>query len=114
MQIFPSTIAAFVDKATGIIKTPWIQYLQQFTQAPPKFIPVNVGISPFSYQAKEPGYVSIVGGVNVGSDLTTNFNKLSPAPTINVASNATIAQLQITPASGTATLWTIKASVKRS
>lgn len=67
-----------------------------------------------NYGCEEIAYVSIVGGVNVGSDLTTNFNKLSPAPTINVASNATIAQLQITPASGTATLWTIKASVKRS
>lgn len=61
MQILPNALAKFVDQ-TGRIITPWIQYLQQFTQAPPKFVQVAVDISPFSYTAKEPGYVIVKGG----------------------------------------------------
>lgn len=61
MQIFPNTIAKFVD-TLGRISQPWIQYLQQFTQAPPNFILVSVSASPFSYTAKEPGSVVITGG----------------------------------------------------
>lgn len=60
MQTFPNTLARFVDNERVI--TPWIQYLQQFTQAPPKFVDITVDISPFSYTAKEPGYVVVSGG----------------------------------------------------
>lgn len=61
MQIFPSTIQKFTDKAGQILK-PWIQYLQQFTQAPPNIINLTVSSSPFSYTAKETGFVYIIGG----------------------------------------------------
>lgn len=61
MQIFPNTIQDFVNSAGRILK-PWIQYLQQFTQSPPNFINLTVGSSPFSYSAKEPGYIYIFGG----------------------------------------------------
>lgn len=61
MQIIPNSLARLVDQ-TGRVLTPWIQYLQQFTQAPPKFIAVTVDISPFSYTAKEPGYVVVGSG----------------------------------------------------
>lgn len=62
MQILPSTLARLVD-TTGKILSPWIQYLQQFTIAPPNIMTLNVGISPFSYVAKEPGNVVVTGGV---------------------------------------------------
>ena len=62
MLTLPNQVSAFVDKAGRII-TPWVQYLQQFTQAPPNVMAVTVTASPFSYIAKEPGYVHIDGGV---------------------------------------------------
>lgn len=62
MQIMPNSLARFVDRATGFILQPWIAYLQQFTQAPPRFVQVIVDISPFSYTAKEPGFVVISDG----------------------------------------------------
>lgn len=58
MVPFYNTGARFVD-AAGRILRPWIQYLQQFTTAPPAFMPITVGASPFSYTAKEPGNVYI-------------------------------------------------------
>lgn len=62
MQIMPNSVARFVDRATGFILQPWISYLQQFTQAPPPFVQITVDISPFSYTAKEPGFVIVRGG----------------------------------------------------
>lgn len=62
MQIFPSAIAPFVNKA-GKILQPFISYLQQFTIPPSNILAVIVGTSPFSYQAKEPGNVFVTGGV---------------------------------------------------
>lgn len=56
MQPLNNLAAPFVDKAGKLIK-PWIQFLQQFVQAPPPIIAV---VSP--YVAKEPGYVVITGG----------------------------------------------------
>lgn len=56
-----SLVAPFVDKANKLIQ-PWQAFLQQFVQAPPKFLPLIVGVSPFAYQAVEPGFVSINGG----------------------------------------------------
>lgn len=60
MQPFPNMVQPFVDKLGKIIK-PWNRYLQQFTQAPPPFMLVT-GASPFSYTAKEPGYLIITAG----------------------------------------------------
>ena len=75
MQTFPNIVARFIGNGGNIIK-PWIQYLQQFTIAPPKFIDVSVGSSPFSYTAKEPGYVYYVGGVVTGISLTRGSDTL--------------------------------------
>lgn len=61
MQPFPNIVARFVSP-TGTVVQPWIQYLQQFTQAPPPVTAVVVGASPFSYVAREPGNVIITGG----------------------------------------------------
>jgi len=57
----PSQLAPLVDNFGKILR-PWTQYLQQFTQAPPKFMTVIVTASPFSYKVKEPGSVAITGG----------------------------------------------------
>lgn len=57
----PSSLAAVVREG-GKITPPWQQYLQQFTQAPPNVLDITVGISPYSYQAKEPGNLAITGG----------------------------------------------------
>lgn len=61
MVPFSNTLAPFVDKAGKVLR-PWIQYLQQFTIAPPNIMSLTVGISPFSYVAKEPGNLVISGG----------------------------------------------------
>jgi hypothetical protein len=77
MQVLPNSLSRFVN-SLGNIVTPWIQYLQQFTQAPPPFGPITVDISPFSYTAVEPGFVIVRGGtvsaiaLDRGSD-TLNF-----------------------------------------
>lgn len=77
MQILPNSLARFVNKSGNIV-TPWIQYLQQFTQKPPPFVDIDVDISPFSYTAVEPGFVFVSGGtvsaiaLDRGSD-TLNF-----------------------------------------
>ena len=60
MQPFPNMVQPFVDKLGKVIK-PWNRYLQQFTQEPPPFILLS-GASPFSYIAKEPGYLIIEAG----------------------------------------------------
>lgn len=61
MQIFPNNLSRLVNQA-GTLLAPWIQYLQQFTQAPPNFVTLTVGPSPFSYIVKEPGNLIITGG----------------------------------------------------
>lgn len=62
MVPFYSTVARFVDE-TGRILSPFLEYLQQFTIAPPSFLDISVGISPFAYEAKEPGNVYINGAI---------------------------------------------------
>lgn len=57
----PNVLQDFVNKSGQII-VPWIQYLQQFTIAPPAFMDITVGSSPFEYEAEEPGNVFITGG----------------------------------------------------
>lgn len=69
MMPLPSQVSSFVDQAGRIIR-PWVQYLQQFTQAPPKIMDVTVTVSPFSYTAKEPGYLYIHGGTISAITLT--------------------------------------------
>jgi hypothetical protein len=61
MQLVPNLKARMVD-AAGLLQSPWNSFFQQFTQAPPAVIPITVGASPFEYQAKEPGLISISGG----------------------------------------------------
>lgn len=62
MQILPNTNSPFVNKLTGLLLSPWIQYLQQFTQSPPNFVTLDVTASPFRYVAKEPGYLHVYQG----------------------------------------------------
>lgn len=61
MQTFPSIAQRFVN-AAGIVLQPFIGYLQQFTIAPPAFVDITIGASPFDYEAQEPGFVRIRGG----------------------------------------------------
>lgn len=61
MQVFPNTLSRLTNNV-GKLLTPWIQYLQQFTQAPPKFVTLSVGRLAFAYVAKEPGFIYISGG----------------------------------------------------
>lgn len=75
MQIFPSVIQDFVDQSKKL-KEPWIQYLQQFTIAPPSFMDITVGTSPFEYEAKEPGNIFISGGTITGITLTRGTDTL--------------------------------------
>ncbi len=56
----PNLISPFVGKG-GKLLAPFIQYLQQFTQSPPNIADIIVVGSPFSYTAKEPGNISIIG-----------------------------------------------------
>lgn len=82
MVPFYSTIQRFIDNSGRIIQ-PWIAYLQQFTIAPPDFISITVGASPFSYVAKEPGNVYASGGTVSDISLKRGVN------TISVAANTT-------------------------
>lgn len=84
MQPLPSVLQDFIDQFKRI-KEPWVQYLQQFTIAPPAFIDITVGISPFEYQSKEPGNVYISNGIVSEITLTRGadiimfaFDTLSP------------------------------------
>lgn len=61
MLPLPNVLQEFVNRA-GIIKNPWIQYLQQFTIPPPNFIDVTLTGSPFEYVAREPGSLFVSGG----------------------------------------------------
>lgn len=70
---FPNTVAPIVNKL-GRILAPFNFYLQQFTQAPPKIADITVVGSPFSYTAKEPGNVSIIGGAT--AILTRGFSSV--------------------------------------
>jgi hypothetical protein len=59
MQIFPTTLARWLARN---IDNASVLYLQQFTQAPPRFAAITIDTSPFSYTAKEPGFVIIQSG----------------------------------------------------
>ena len=79
MQPFPSVIQNFVDTLQKI-KEPWVQYLSQFTIAPPPFVSVTVSASPFSYQAEEPGNLFISGGTVSGITLTRGADTITVFP----------------------------------
>lgn len=76
MQPFPNITQRFIN-ITGIIIQPWIGYLQQFTIAPPPFIDINVGASPFEYQAQEPGNIAISDGTVSSVTLTRGSDTIS-------------------------------------
>ena len=80
MTPLPSVLQAFVNSAKGIVE-PWIQYLQQFTIAPPAFADVIVGTSPFEYQAAEPGNLFISGGTVSLITLTRGTDTITVSPT---------------------------------
>ena len=87
----PNQISPFVNKFLNIV-SPWVQYLQQFTQAPPNIMSVTVSASPFSYVSKEPGYVHVNGGTVsvitlVRGAISLNFTGMKAIP---VAINDTV------------------------
>lgn len=75
MVPLPNLLAKFVDKI-GQIKAPWNSYLQQFTQAPPNFMPQTLSGSPFTYVASEPGTIAIEGGTVTTVTLTRGVNSI--------------------------------------
>ena len=76
MLPLPNVLQQFVNRA-GIVVTPWIQYLQQFTIAPPHFLDITLRGSPFEYVAKEPGNLFINGGVISLITLTRGIKTLT-------------------------------------
>lgn len=60
MQIFPNLTAKIVSQAGQLLK-PWVQYLQQFTQAPPNAMQSSVG----TFVAAEPGFLYVKGASSV-------------------------------------------------
>src|ERR1022692_3544058 len=56
MQPLPNLLAPLVE-ARGFLLRPWVQFLQQFVQQPPK---ISTVLGP--YTAKEPGYIIVTGG----------------------------------------------------
>ena len=79
MQPFPSVLQDFVDGVKKL-KNPWIQYLQQFTIAPPKFTDLTLDGSPFEYHAREPGNIFVSGGTVSGITLTRGVDTITVAP----------------------------------
>lgn len=60
MQIFPNLTWHLVSRTGNLLK-PWIQYFQQFTQAPPNAIKQTVG----TFTAVEPGFLYVKGAASV-------------------------------------------------
>ena len=79
MLPLPSVLQEFVDSGRKII-VPWVQYLQQFTIAPPSFMDITVGSSPFQYEAAEPGNLFITGGTVSGITLTRGADTITVFP----------------------------------
>ena len=59
--IIPRLDAPLVDNNL-LARPPWTTFFQQFVQAPSVAVSLLVGTSPFSYSAREPGQVAVVGG----------------------------------------------------
>lgn len=83
MQTFPSALSKFVN-AAGLILQPFIGYLQQFTIAPPAFMDITVGSSPFEYLSAEPGNIFITGGTVSGITLTRGPDTITIAPDTSI------------------------------
>lgn len=79
MQTLPSIVQRFVDGA-GKLLQPWHGYLSQFTTPPPPFLDITVGISPFAYEAKEPGFVFVSSGTVSDISLTRGSDTIIVAP----------------------------------
>lgn len=77
----PNNSNPIVDK-TGRNNPAWTQFLQQFVQVPPPVIALTVGVSPFSYEAKEPGTVAITGGTISSIVLTRGTVNITVTGTI--------------------------------
>lgn len=88
----PNQLAPFVGKGGKII-SPWNQYLQQFTQAPPKVLDLIVTASPFAYSAVEPGFIAVAGGTVSAIALTRGTVTIDVTGTklIPVSINDTVA-----------------------
>src|SRR5258708_2468744 len=97
MQVFPNLTSRFAD-AYGTLLKPWVQYLQQFTTAPPGISQSTLGPSPFSYVAAEPGQLIVNNGTvskieiirgNVSLDVTgTKIVPVSVADTVKITFSA--------------------------
>ena len=79
MQPLPNILHDFVNGLRKL-RSPWIEYLQQFTIAPPAFMDVTPDGSPFEYEAKEPGYLFITGGTVSAITLTRGSETITVFP----------------------------------
>lgn len=74
----PNNISQFVG-AAGRVVAPWLQFLQQFAQAPPKVTKITL-----PYTAKEPGIVMLDGGATsvqfTRGTTTINLGAISLVP----------------------------------
>jgi hypothetical protein len=97
MQPLPNQNSPFVDGKNGVNK-PWSKYLQQFTQPPPNFTALDA--TSFPYEAVEPGFIFIDGGVSkitltrglITLDCTgALFIPVSINDTVDIVGTATVA-----------------------
>jgi hypothetical protein len=58
----PNLNAPLVDLEDGTVNNPWNNFFQQFTQAPAGAISLVINGSPYIYQSKEQGMITIEGG----------------------------------------------------
>lgn len=79
MLPLPNVLQNFVNGGRNIVN-PWIQYLQQFTIAPPAFLDITLTGSPFEYVAKEPGNLFITGGTVSSITLTRGTDTITIFP----------------------------------
>ncbi len=101
MQPLPNLVSRLIDNSGKLVK-PWIQFLQQFVQAPPPF--KNV-VSP--YTAVEPGYIVITGGAAITLtrgkvNITLTGQRIIPV-SINDIVTSPSGTLQFIPIYGAAT-----------
>ena len=101
MQPLPNLVSRITDN-TGKLLKPWIQFLQQFVQAPPAIRNV---VSP--YKAVEPGYIVITGGAVItltrgAISITLTGQKIIPV-SINDTVTSPSGTLQFIPIYGAST-----------
>jgi|SRR6185312_169237 len=85
MQPLPNTLSPLT--LNGRVISPWVEYLQQFTIAPPPIITIKVTGSIFKYIGKEPGNLVVTDGTisqisltrgNVTINFGAGTNKIIP------------------------------------